>query len=183
VKRLSLLAGLFVLTISAAYPQGHPQGQGTGRQFKAGDAIPLSDSLTAKVIKSSASSFSKVKVKGEAVVVVLELDAGKKGVTLTYKLAADSKLSDVYLACGGQRIAPSAVLEDFPSWAKDNDKEVEVLDPTDKSGGVILTFDRKGSVALLFDVPLDQAKTPKTFSMALRTVKPKDEKLSIVVDL
>jgi hypothetical protein len=179
MNRLPLLAAISVLAISAAYPQG----QGTSRQFKAGDVVRLSDSLTAKVMKSTPSSFAKVKVKGEAVVVVLELDAGKKGVTLTYKLTADTKLSDVYLASGGQRIAPRAVLEDFPSWGKDNDKEVEVLDATDKSGGVTLTFERKGSIALLFDVPLEQAKTPKTFSMVLRTVKPKDEQLSLVVDL
>jgi hypothetical protein len=179
VKNLLLLAAVSALTIHSAYPQS----QGTNKQLKTGEVIQLSDSLSVRLMKSAASPFTKVKVKGEAVVVVLELDAGKKGVTLSYRLTADAKLSDVYLASGAQRIAPRAVIEDFPSWGNDNDKEVEVLDPTDKSGRVNLTFERKGSVTLLFDVPMEQAKTQQTFSMILRTVKPKEEQLSLVVNL
>jgi hypothetical protein len=179
VNKLLLLAAVSVLTLHAAYPQS----QVKNKQLKTGEMVQLSDGLTARVMKSAPAPFAKVKVKGEAVVVVLELDAGKKGVTLSYRLTADPKLSDVYLAGGTQRIAPRAVIEDFPSWGNDNDKDVEVLDPTDKSGRVTLTFERKGSVTLLFDVPMEQAKTPQTFSMMLRTVKPKDEQLSLVVNL
>jgi len=178
MKRLLLLAALAALTIQTAYTQTEV----TNKQIKSGESVQLSDNLTVRVMKAPAASFSKVKLKGEALVVVLELDA-KKSASVSYKVTSDPKLSDIYIASGGQRIAPRAVIEDFPSWGTDNDKDVEVLDPTDKSGRVTLTFDRKGSVSLLFDVPTDQAKTTKTFSMILRTLKPKDEQLSLVVDL
>ena len=76
-----------------------------------------------------------------------------------------------------------AVVEDFPSWGKDNDKEVEVLNAREGAGGVILTFGQKGSVSLLFDVPAEQVKAALKFSMTLRTVKPKDEQHSFVVNM
>ena len=181
MKRLLLLTAISALTIHAGYSQS--QGTSDLRQFKSGEVIKLSDGLTARITKSTMSSFAAVKMTGQPVVVLLELDAGKKGVTLFYNLSADSKLSEVYVAMGTQRIAPRAVIEDFPSWGADNDKEVEILDPADKSGSVTLTFERKGSLALLFDVPLDQARTPQKFSIMLRTVLPKDEQHSFVVNL
>ncbi|MEK6287032.1 MAG: hypothetical protein AABO57_14935 [Acidobacteriota bacterium] len=181
MRRLLLLAAISALAIHAGYSQS--RGTDDARQFKSGEVVQLSDGLTARITKSTMSHFAAVKVKGQPVVVLLELDAGKKSATLSYKLSADSKLSEVYLAMGTQRIAPRAVIEDFPSWGADNDKEVEILDPADKSGSVVLTFERKGSLALLFDVPLDQAKTPQKFSIMLRTVLPKDEQHSFVVNL
>ncbi|MFY9557726.1 MAG: hypothetical protein WAV47_23715, partial [Blastocatellia bacterium] len=156
-RKLLLLAVLFGLTVDSAYPQS--RSSDSTRQLKAGEVVQLSDSLTARVTRSATSPFTQIKTTGNQVVVVLDFDAGKKGATLSYKLTADPKFSDVYLTIGTQKIAPLAVIEDFRSWGSDNDKEVELLDPADKSGGVILTFEQKGSVSLLFDVPLDQART------------------------
>jgi hypothetical protein len=58
-----------------------------------------------------------------------------------------------------------------------------VLDPKDTIGGVTLNFKQKGSIALLFDVPLEDAKTQKKLSVALRMVEPQDEQRSFVVTL
>ncbi|MFY9556010.1 MAG: hypothetical protein WAV47_14970, partial [Blastocatellia bacterium] len=153
------------------------------RQIKAGEVIQLSESLTTRVTRSATSHFTHVKTTGGRLVVVLDFDAGKKGASLSYRITADPKFSDVYLTIGTQKIAPRAVIEDFQSWGSDNDKEVEVLDPEDKAGGVLLTFERKGSVSLLFDVPLDQARTTQKFALRFRTLKPKDEQHSLVVSL
>jgi hypothetical protein len=46
-----------------------------------------------------------------------------------------------------------------------------------------LNFQQKGSIALLFDVPLEDARTQKKFSVALRMVQPRDEQRSFVVTL
>lgn len=181
LSRFLLLAAVSALAIHAAYPQS--RAADSARQLKAGELVQLSDNLTVRVMKSAKSPFTSVNVKGETVVVVLELEAGKKGATLSYRLSADPKLSDVYLASGAQRIAPRAVIEDFPSWGADNDKGVEIVDPAEKGGAVTLKFERKGSVSLLFDVPPEQARTPQQCSITLRTVKPKDEQHSFVVSL
>lgn len=181
IRKLLLLTAVFALAIHAAYSQS-PAGD-SARQLKTGEAVPLGDGLTLRVSKPTTSPFKDVKLKGTPVVVVLELEAGKKSATLSYKLSADPKLSELYLAGAAQRIAPLAVIEDFPSWGSDNDKEVEILDVADKVGGVMINFQRKGTVSLLFDVPAEQARSPQKFSIRLRTLKPTDEQHSFIVNL
>jgi hypothetical protein len=181
MKRLLLVVAVAALAAHAAYSQGHATG--STRQVKAGEVLQFGDSLTVRVTRSPMSQFSGVKLKGQPLVVVLDFESGKQGATLSYKLTADTRTSELYLASGAQRLAPLAVIEDFPSWGKDNDKEVEVLNPKEGGGGVILTFGQKGSISLLFDVPAEQAKAALKFSMTLRTVKPKDEQHSFVVSM
>jgi hypothetical protein len=181
MKRLLLVLALAAVASPAAYSQGHSND--SARQVKAGEVLQFGDSLSVRVTRSPVSQFSGVKLKGQALVVVLDFDSGKQGAALSYKLTADTRTSDLYLASGNQRLAPLAVIEDFPSWGKDNDKEVDVLSSREGGGGVILTFGQKGSISLLFDVPADQAKSALKFSMTLRTVKPKDEQHSFVVNL
>jgi len=175
MRKVLLLVVVFVLTINVAYPQS------SARQVQAGEVVPFGESLFVKVAKS-ARPFAGVKVKGEPFVVVLEMDAGKLGATIFYRLTADPA-TEIYLLSGAKKIAPRAVIEDFPSWGKDNDKEVDTLDPKDTIGGVTLTFQQKGSIALLFDVPLEEAKTQKKLSVALRLIQPKAEQSSFVVSL
>jgi len=180
MRKFLLLVAVFALAINVAYPQS--RSADSARQVQTGEVVPFGESLFVRVMKST-KSFGGVKVKGEAVVVVLEMDAGKQGATLFYKLSANPATTEVYLLSGAKKLAPRAVIEDFPSWGKDNDKEVDMLDPKETIGGVTLTFQQKGSIALLFDVPLEEAKTPKKLSVALRMVQPKDQQRSIVVTL
>lgn len=180
MRKFLLLVAVFALAINVAYPQSRTAD--SARQVQAGEVVPIGESLFVRVMKAT-TPFAGVKVKGEPVVVVLEMDAGKTGATLFYKLSADAGSSEVYLLSGAKKIAPRAVIEDFPSWGKDNDKEVDTLDPKETIGGVTLTFQQKGSIALLFDVPLEEAKTSKKLSVALRMVQPKDEQRSFVVTL
>jgi hypothetical protein len=181
MKKVLLVVALAAIGAHAAYSQG--RSSDSAKHGKAGEVLLFGDSLSMRVSKSPISQFSGVKVKGQPLVVVLDFDSGKQGATLSYKLTTDPRTSDLYLASGAQRLAPMAVVEDFPSWGKDNDREVEVLNPREGGGGVILTFGQKGSVSLLFDVPAEQAKAALKFSMTLRTVKPKDEQHSFVVSI
>ncbi len=180
MRKFLLLLAVFALAINVAYPQS--RGADSARQVQAGEVVPFGESLFVRVMMAT-KPFAGVKVKGEAVVVVLEMDAGKSGATLFYKLSANPATTEVYLLSGAKKLAPCAVIEDFPSWGKDNDKEVDTLNPKETIGGVTLTFEQKGSIALLFDVPLEEAKTPKKLSVALRMVQPKDEQRSFVVTL
>lgn len=181
IRKLLLVTAVFALAVHAAYPQS--PAADSARRLKTGEAVPLADGLTLRVSKPTKSPFSDVKLKGTPLVVVLELEAGKKGATLSYNLSADPKVSGLYLAGAAQRIAPLAVIEDFPSWGTDNDKEVEILDVADKSGSVVIDFERKGTISLLFDVPAEQARSPQKFSMRIRTLKPAEEQHSFIVDL
>jgi len=180
IRKLLFFVAVGMLAIQLAYPQS--QAADSVKEVKAGEALLLGDILLVKVTQSKKSAFPGVKLKGEPLVVVLELDAGKKGVTVSYNLSADPRSSELYLTSGGQKSAPRAVIEDFPSWGSDNDKEVELLDPKG-AGSSSLDFEGKGSISLLFDVPVAQAKGPKKLSMVIRTVQPKREQLSIVVNL
>ena len=180
MRKFLLLLAVSALAINVAYPQS--PGADSARQVKAGEVVTIGSSLFVRVTKST-KSFEGVKVKGAAFVVDLEMDAGKLGATLSYKLTANPGSSEIYLVSGAQKLAPRAVVEDFPSWGTDNDKEVETLDPKDTIGGVTLTFQRKGSISLLFDVPLEEAKTPKKLSVVLRMVQPKDDQRSFVATL
>lgn len=180
MRKALLLLAVFALAINVAYPQS--RGAEAPRQVQVGEVVPFGESLFVRAVKAS-KLFSGVKVNGEAVVVVLEMDSGKLGATVFYKLSADPATTEVYLMSGAKKLAPRAVIEDFPSWGDDNDKEVEILDPKDKIGSVTLNFQRKGSVALLFDVAPEDAKSPKKLSVALRMVQPKDEQRSFVVSL
>jgi hypothetical protein len=181
MKKLLLVFALSAVGAHGAYAQGNSTD--STRHVKAGEVLQFGDSLTVRVTRSPMPQFSGVKLKGQPLVVVLDFDSGKQGATLSYKLTADPRTSDLYMSGAAQRLAPLAVIEDFPSWGKDNDKEVEVLNPREGGGGVVLTFAQKGSVTLLFDVQAEQAKSVLKFSMTLRTVKPKDEQHSFVVSI
>jgi hypothetical protein len=180
MKKGLLVLTMLGLTANFAYTQS--QRSEAARQVQAGEVVPFGDNLFVKVSKST-KQFAGVKVKGEAVVVVLDMDAGKSGATLFYNLTADPATTELFLLSGTKKLAPRAVIEDFPSWGKDNDQEVDTLDPKETIGGVTLNFQQKGSIALLFDVPPEDAKTPKKLSVALRMVLPKDERRSFVVTL
>ena len=177
MKRLILFVAIAALSATAVYPQS--QASGTPRQAKAGEVVQLGVGLNLRVTKSAKSPFTGVKLQGSPLIVVLEFDGGK-GASVSYKLTPDAK-SDLYLMSGAQKISPLAVIEDFPSWGTDNDKEVEVLDPKDKIGIVTLNFAQKGTVSLLFDLSAEQAKAPQKISLIVRT--PKNESFSVVVNL
>jgi len=181
MKRLVLILAITALATGSALTQTRTAD--LPRQVKGGDVVPLGDGLTIKVIQSSKSPFASVKIKGDPVVIALELDAVKKPISMSYKLSADSKTSDIYLTGGTTRIGPSAVVEDFPSWGKDNDKEVEVLDAKANSGGGTIDFEGKGSISLVFDVPPALGKASKKLSIIVRTLKPVDQLYSLVVNL
>ena len=180
MRKVVLLAAIFAMTINAAFPQSRSADE--AKQVRAGEVVRIGDTLFIRVMKS-AQAFAGIKVKGEAMVVVLEMEAGKQGATLFYKLNANPASSEIYLLSGARKVAPRAVIEDFPSWGKDNDKDIDSLDPKETVGGTTLTFQQKGSIALLFDVPLEDSKTPKKLSVALRMVQPMDEQRSFVVSL
>lgn len=181
ISKSLVVIAIATLAVSPAQPQS--RAADTAKQIKAGEVAQLGDRLAVKATQSTKSPFAGVKVKGEPLVVVIELDAGKKGATISYNLSADSRSSDLYLASGTQRNAPRAVVEDFPSWGSDNDKEVEVLDPKDSASSSSLKFEGKGSIFLLFDVPQSQARIPKKLSITVRTVEPRQEHHSLVVTL
>ena len=180
MRRVLLLVSIVAFLAGVGYTKTQEAEQ--AKQVKAGDVIPFGETLFVRASKAT-KAFEGVKVKGEPLVVVLEMDSGKKGVTLFYKLTADSESSQIYLLSGAHKIAPRAVIEDFPSWGRDNDKEVDKLDPKDTVGGVTLSFQQKGSISLLFDVPLADAKAEKKLSVVMRMVQPKDEQQSFVVSL
>lgn len=181
IRRFLLVVAVAALAIQPVHPQTQPSG--SVKQIKAGEVVLFGDTFTVKVTQSTKSPFSNVKLKGEPFVVVIELDGGKKGVTLSYNLTADAKSSDVSLTTGALRNAPRAVMEDFPSWGNDNDKEIEVLDRNETDGNVSLTFAGKGALSLLFELPAAQAKAPKKLSVSLRTTQPQTEAYSFVVNL
>jgi hypothetical protein len=180
MKRLIVLIAIAAISATAAYSQG--PATDAPRQVKAGEVIQLGSTINLRVTKSAKSPFTGVKMQGSAVVVVLEFDGGKQGATLSYKLTPDAK-SDLYLMSGVQKLAPLAVIEDFPAWGADNDKETEVLNSKESVGSVTLTFAQKGTVSLLFDVSAEQAKTPQKFSLMVHTIKPTNQKYSFVVNL
>jgi len=179
-KLLSFVAAAAIL-VQPAYTQS--QGADSPKQAKAGESLQLADGVTVKVTKASKSPFTAAKVKGEALVIVLEFDAGKKNASLAYRLGTDAKRSDIFLTSGEQRLGPQAVVEDFSSWGSENDKEVETLEPSDGPVGSTLRFVGKGSVSLLFDVPADQAKTQKKVAITIKSVAPTAEEHSFIVSL
>ena len=181
MRKLLFFTVMAVLAIPTAYSQS--PGSDSPKPLKTGEVVQLSDGVTFKVSRAAKSPFTDVKLQGQALVIVLDLDAGKKSAAISYELSANPKLTEIYLSDGAQKIAPIAVIEDFPSWGADNDKEVEILDPTEKSGGVSLNFQRKGSVSLLFDVPAEQARTAQKLSIKVRAIKPTDEQHSFIVNL
>ena len=180
MKRVLLTLAIVALASNVAYPQ--TQKADNAKPVQVGEVVPFGENLFVKVVKST-KPFEGIKVKGQPVVVVLEMDAGKAGATLFYHLTSNPATTDLFLLSGVKKLAPRAVIEDFPSWGTDNDKEVDTLDPAETVGGVTLNFQQKGSIALLFDVPLEDVKTQKKFSVALRMVQPKDERRSFVVPL
>ncbi len=180
MRKVLLFVAVFALSVSAGFTQ--ITGTNSAGQVKAGETVPIGDSLFIKVSKAT-KPFAGVNLKGEPFVVLLEMDSGKEGATLFYKLSANPGSSELYLMSAAQKIAPRAVIEDFPSWGKDNDKEVDTLNPKETVGGTTLTFQQKGSISLLFDVPPAEAKTAKKLSVVLRMFQPKDEQRSFVVTL
>jgi hypothetical protein len=181
IRKLFLFLSVATLSIQPVYPQ--TRAVESGRQIKAGEFALFGDTVRVKVTRSTKSPFTSYKLKGEPVVVVVELDGGKKGVTLSYNLTTDSRSSELSLLTGAMRNAPRAVIEDFPSWGSDNDKEVEILDPAETDGSVSLSFEGKGTLTLLFDIAAAQAKSPMRLSVKLRTLKPQEEEHSFIVNL
>lgn len=167
MKEFLLCAAAMTLAVQAAPPQGRTPG--SVRDVSAGEIYRAGSDLKVKVTRSAESPFKGVEVKGEALIAVLELDAGTKNVTLFYNVSADSRTSGLHLKAGTRRYAPRAVMEDFPSWGPDNDKEIEVLDPEDTDGDVTVQFKGKGYIYLLFDVPPARAAAAKKLSLDLRT--------------
>ena len=178
MKRLILFVAIAALSAPAVYSQS--QASNPPRQAKTGEVIQLGTGLNLRVTKSTKSPFTGVKLQGSALIVMLEFDGGK-GASVSYKLTPDAK-SDMYLMSGAQKIAPLAVIEDFPSWGTDNDKEIEVLNPKDV-GSVMLNFAQKGTVSVLFDLSAEQAKTPQKFTVNVHTIQPNNERFSFVVSL
>ena len=180
MRKVLLLVAVCALATNVAYPQS--RSAESARQVQEGEVVPFGEGLFVRVVKST-KPFAGVKVNGQPFVVVLEMDAGKRGATLYYKLDTNTATTEVYLLSGAKKLAPRAVIEDFPSWGSDNDKEVDTLDPAETIGGVTLSFQQKGSIILLFDVPPEDAKTQKKLSAVLRMVQPTDEQRSFVVTL
>ena len=180
MKRMLTYFALAGLVVAPAYSQNRTTAP--AKEAKTGEVIQLTPGLSAKVSKPSPSSFAAVKVKGEAVVIAIELDAGQKGAMVFYKASADSK-SEIYLTGASGRLLPHAVIEDFPSMGSDNDKEVEVFDPKEGAGGGSVEFQGKGSISFLFDVPASQAHSPMKLTVTLRSIKPKPAEHSFVVNI
>jgi hypothetical protein len=181
IRQVMLLIVLAAFSVVSVYSQGHTSER--ARELAAGQQVRLSDTLAVKVTRATTNPFTGVKVKGEPVVVVLGLDAGKKNVTLFYKPTPELSTSELYLTVGNQKLVPRAVIEDFPSLGTDNDKEIEVLDPKEGTGGGTVEFEGQGSISLLFDVPASQSKAPKKLSGKLRVLKPTNEEHSFVAQL
>ena len=176
IRRFVIFAAAFALITQSAFAQNPV------KQAKAGEVVRLTEGLTLRVTKAVKSPFGKVKVTGEPFVLVLELDAGLKETGLSYLITADAKTSEVSLTSGNQRVAPRAVVEDFPSWGEDNDKEAELISPRDK-GAASISFRKTGSISLLFDLPANQPAAARKLSLVLRTFKPSEEQHSLVVTL
>jgi uncharacterized protein YkvS len=180
IRRVLMFAAAFALVTQSAFTQ--TSGDGSVKQAKAGEIVRLTQGLTLRVTKAVKSPFANVKVMGESFVVVLELDSGIKETALSYQITTDPKSSGVSLTSGNLKVAPRALVEDFPSWGEDNDKEVELVTPQDK-GAVSISFRRTGSIFILFDLPSGQAATSKNLSVVLKTTKPKEEQHSVSVTL
>jgi hypothetical protein len=176
IRRFVIFTAVFALITQSALTQTPV------RQAKAGEIVRLTEGLTLRVTKAVKSPFASVKVTGEPFVVVLELDAGLKETALSYQITADAKTSEVSLTSGTQRVPPRAVVEDFPSWGEDNDKEVELIAPQDK-GAASISFRKTGSISILFDLPAGPPAAARKLSLVLRTLKPAEEQHSLVITL
>jgi hypothetical protein len=178
MKRLILFLATAAIITPAVYPHG--QTADSPRQVKSGEWFQLGTTIKVRAIRGTKALFNGVKLQGSAVFAELEFDAGKNS-SVAYKLTPDAK-SDIYLVKGEQKIFPIAVIEDFPSWGADNDKEIEVLNPRESVGNVTLNFALKGSVSLLFDVPAEQMKPPQNFKLVVNAIKANGAKFSFVVN-
>jgi hypothetical protein len=178
MKRLILFLAIAAIITPAVYPQG--QAADSPRQVKSGEWFQLGTTIKVRAVRGTKVQFNGVKLQGSPVEVLIEFDGGKNS-NVAYKLTPDAK-SDIYLMKGDQEIAPVAVMEDFPSWGADNDKEIEVLNPKESVGNVTLNFSQKGSVSLLFDVPAEQMKPPQNFKLVVNSIKANGAKFSFVVN-
>jgi hypothetical protein len=178
--KYQILAVTAAMLAQPVYPQTGTAG--APKEVKAGEVVSLGEMLSVKVVPAPGSAFASIKTKDDPVIIAIEVDAGKKSVTLAYNLSAESKSSDLYLSVGTNRYGPRATIEDFPSWGSDNDKEIETLGAKDDATGTSITFEGKGSVLLLFDVPKGASASRKV-SLTLRVVRPKEATRSFVVSL
>jgi hypothetical protein len=181
MNRLVLFLYIAAVALFPLDTQNRPADK--SREIKAGEVVALDENLSVRVTQTTPAAFEGVKLKGAGVVVVIELDAGKNSVTFLYRLHPIAKSSEIFLVSGGEKLAPRALIEDFPSFGTDNEKEVEVVDPKGGLSPSTLDFEGKGSISFLFDVPASQAKTPKKFSAIIRTTKPKSEEHSLTVGM
>lgn len=177
MKKFLLFVAIAAILAPAVYSQG--QAADSPRQVKGGEWFQLGSTINLRVMRGSKVLFTGVKIQGSAIFALLEFEGGK-GSSVSYKLTPDAK-SDIYLTKGDQKIFPVAVMEDFPSWGADNDKDVEVLNPRESVGAVTLNFAQKGWVSLLFDVSAEQMKAPQIFKLIVNTIKANNTKYSFVV--
>src|SRR6185437_3793859 len=97
MRKFLLFVSVVALTINVAYPQS--KGGDSARQVKSSELVPIGETFFVKAARTT-RVFEGVKVKSEPVVVALDMDAGKKGATLYYKLTADPGSSEIYLLSG-----------------------------------------------------------------------------------
>jgi hypothetical protein len=181
MKKFILFAALAALLAPAVYSQ-NPTGAPV--ELKGDVWTPLGTTLKARFTRGwngPKLPTDAVKVKGNAMFAMIEFQATKSA-TVSYKTTPDDK-SDIYLVKDGQKIAPIAVMEDFPSWGEDNDKEVELLTSRNSPGSTTLNFSQTGWLNILFDVPLEQMKPPQNFKLMVRSLKANNQTYSFAVSL
>lgn len=178
MKKLILFVAIAAVLVPAVYSQG--PAPDAPRQVKSGEWIPLGTAIKVRAARATKKSFNGVKLQGSPLEVVIEFESVKNA-SIAYKVTPDAK-SDIYLLKGDQKIAPLAMVEDFPSWGADNDKEIEVLDSKDP-GGVTLNFAQKGVVSLLFDLSPALSKEPQNFKLMVNGITANGAKYSFVVNL
>src|SRR5438128_8435680 len=97
MRAAAILIVASLITIQSVYAQGPNDST---KQVKAGDSLKLCEGVTLRVVKSPSPRFKSVKLKGEAVVVALNFDAGKQSATVSYKATGNPDSSEVYLTDG-----------------------------------------------------------------------------------
>ena len=153
------------------------------KEFKAREVISLGETMTVKGASGARPLTSGLKIKGESFVAVLDFDAGKKAAGVTYNLSLDPENSGIWLLINGKKFSPVAVMDDFPSWGSNNDKEIEPIEKEDGDSSPSLRFEGRGSISFIFDLPAGSAKAPKKLSVSLQSTEPKLASHEFIVSL
>jgi hypothetical protein len=154
-RSLKLLLIMAFVIVQTTFAQERPRR--ASKEFKAREVISLGDAMTVKGAPGVRPLISGLKFKGESFVAVLDFNA-KKAAGIIYNLSIDPDTTGVALLIGGKKYAPVATMDDFPSWGRDNDKEIEPLEKDDTEGSVSVRFDGRGSVSFFFDLPAGSGK-------------------------